>query len=69
DRLPLQLGDVSEQVSSVFDAIDDDVAPLESMLPPSPERDQDGGAGGRPGRSGSTTTDTPDSGHSSAPRT
>ncbi len=69
DRLPLQLGDVSGQVSSVYDAIDDGVAPLEAMLPPSPERDQDGGAGGRPGRSGSTTTDTPGSGHSSAPRT
>nr|WP_202482915.1 DUF5667 domain-containing protein [Streptomyces coelicoflavus] len=68
ERLPVQLGDVSEQVSSVFAAIDDDVAPLESMLPPSPTQD-DGGGGGRPGGSGSTTTDTPGSGHSSAPRT
>ncbi|WP_179232347.1 DUF5667 domain-containing protein [Streptomyces sp. CS159] len=68
ERLPVQLGDVSEQVSSVFAAIDDDVAPLESMLPPSPTHD-DGGGGGRPGGSGSTTTDTPGSGHSSAPRT
>nr|WP_203721616.1 DUF5667 domain-containing protein [Streptomyces coelicoflavus] len=68
ERLPVQLGDVSEQVSSVFAAIDDDVAPLESMLPPSPTQD-DGGDGGRPGGSGSTTTDTPGSGHSSAPRT
>ncbi|KPC88496.1 hypothetical protein ADL35_03475 [Streptomyces sp. NRRL WC-3753] len=68
ERLPVQLGDVSEQVSSVFAAIDDDVAPLESMLPPSPTQD-DGGSGGRPGGSGSTTTDTPGSGHSSAPRT
>ncbi|MFD4955834.1 DUF5667 domain-containing protein [Streptomyces sp. NPDC058451] len=33
DRLPVQLGDVSQQVSSVFDAIDDEVAPLQSMLP------------------------------------
>ncbi|MFF0539729.1 DUF5667 domain-containing protein [Streptomyces coelicoflavus] len=68
ERLPVQLGDVSEQVSSVFAAIDDDVAPLESMLPPSQTQD-DGGSGGRPGGSGSTTTDTPGSGHSSAPRT
>ncbi|MEV4786170.1 DUF5667 domain-containing protein [Streptomyces tuirus] len=33
ERLPVQLGDVSEQVSSVFDAIDEDVAPLQSLLP------------------------------------
>lgn len=44
DRLPAQLGDVSEQVSSVFDAIDQDVAPLQSLLPPSPAQDDDGGA-------------------------
>ncbi|MEV8122511.1 DUF5667 domain-containing protein [Streptomyces sp. NPDC085944] len=69
DRLPVQLGDVSEQVSSVFDAIDDDVAPLESMLPSSPAQDDDGGDDGRPGGSGSTTTDAPGSGHSSTPRT
>ncbi|WP_151484691.1 DUF5667 domain-containing protein [Streptomyces albicerus] len=39
DRLPVQLGDVSRQVSSVFDAIDDEVDPLRSLLPqpPSPE--------------------------------
>ncbi|MFG2882019.1 DUF5667 domain-containing protein [Streptomyces sp. NPDC048297] len=34
DRLPLQLGDVRDQVSSVFDAIDQEVGPLQSMLPP-----------------------------------
>ncbi len=33
DRLPVQLGDVSQQVSSVFDAIDQEVAPLQSLLP------------------------------------
>ncbi|GHH57817.1 DUF5667 domain-containing protein [Streptomyces umbrinus] len=39
DRLPVQLGDVSRQVSSVFDAIDEEVEPLRSLLPqpPSPE--------------------------------
>ncbi|MER5179824.1 DUF5667 domain-containing protein [Streptomyces sp. NPDC002896] len=36
DRLPVQLGDVSQQVSSVFDAIDQEVAPLQSLLPGSP---------------------------------
>ncbi|MFE9769994.1 DUF5667 domain-containing protein [Streptomyces sp. NPDC005808] len=39
DRLPVQLGDVSDQVSSVFDAIDEEVDPLRSLLPqpPAPE--------------------------------
>jgi hypothetical protein len=39
DRLPVQLGDVSDQVSSVFDAIDEEVEPLRSLLPqpPAPE--------------------------------
>jgi hypothetical protein len=36
DRLPVQLGDVSRQVSSVFDAIDEEVDPLRSLLPQSP---------------------------------
>ncbi|MEU2725968.1 DUF5667 domain-containing protein [Streptomyces smyrnaeus] len=33
DRLPVQLHDVSDEVSSVFDAIDQDVSPLRSLLP------------------------------------
>ncbi|MFJ2260120.1 DUF5667 domain-containing protein [Streptomyces sp. NPDC087844] len=39
DRLPVQLGDVSRQVSSVFDAIDEEVEPLRALLPqpPAPE--------------------------------
>ncbi|WP_320781081.1 DUF5667 domain-containing protein [Streptomyces sp. CRN 30] len=41
DRLPVQLGDVSQQVSSVFDAIDDEVAPLQSLLPEAPARSRD----------------------------
>lgn len=36
DRLPVQLGDVSEQVSSVFQAMAEDVAPLQSRLPRPP---------------------------------
>lgn len=35
-KLPVQLGDVSDQVSSVFDAIDQEVAPLQSLLPQPP---------------------------------
>ncbi|WP_055493031.1 DUF5667 domain-containing protein [Streptomyces sp. TP-A0356] len=44
DRLPLQLGDISQGVSSVFDAIDQEVAPLQSLLPQSPSQ---GGSGTR----------------------
>ncbi|XQE80339.1 DUF5667 domain-containing protein [Streptomyces microflavus] len=33
DRLPVQLTDIRDQVSSVFEAIEDDVAPLQSLLP------------------------------------
>ncbi|MGW5007299.1 DUF5667 domain-containing protein [Streptomyces parvulus] len=69
ERLPVQLGDVSEQVSSVFDAIDDDVAPLQSMLPRPPSPDDERGTGGRPGNSGSATTEAPGNDRSSAPGT
>ncbi|MFJ6751254.1 MULTISPECIES: DUF5667 domain-containing protein [unclassified Streptomyces] len=37
DRLPVQLMDVRDQVSSVFAAIDDEVGPLRSLLPHGPE--------------------------------
>lgn len=37
DRLPLQLMDVRDQVSSVFDAIDQEVGPLRSLLPAPPD--------------------------------
>lgn len=56
DRLPVQLGDVSQQVSSVFDAIDEEVAPLESLLPETPAQSGKG-AGQRQG-SGSGSPDT-----------
>ncbi|MGP4089417.1 DUF5667 domain-containing protein [Streptomyces sp. KR55] len=68
DRLPVQLGDVSEQVSSVFNAIEQEVAPLQSLLPQSPA--QGGGEDG--GRSGSGTAQSPgsaESGRSTAPST
>ncbi|MFG2629034.1 DUF5667 domain-containing protein [Streptomyces sp. NPDC048473] len=38
DRLPVQLTDVGDQVSSVFDAIDEEVEPLQSLLPRTPGR-------------------------------
>ncbi|MCB5183024.1 DUF5667 domain-containing protein [Streptomyces antimicrobicus] len=40
--LPPQLTDVGDQVSSVFQAIDDDVAPLQSLLPKPPEQNRGG---------------------------
>jgi hypothetical protein len=42
DRLPLQLGDVRDQVSSVFEAIDEEVGPLQSLLPPPSAEPGDG---------------------------
>ncbi|WP_210582792.1 DUF5667 domain-containing protein [Streptomyces sp. GESEQ-4] len=58
ERLPVQLGDVSEQVSSVFDAIDEEVAPLQSLLPQPPTH----GGGGDGERQGSGSTSTGSSG-------
>ncbi|MFE1798394.1 MULTISPECIES: DUF5667 domain-containing protein [unclassified Streptomyces] len=57
DRLPVQLGDVSRQVSSVFDAIDEEVEPLRALLPqpPAPEGTgrHRGPSSDHPGSSGS----------------
>jgi hypothetical protein len=54
DRLPVQLGDVSQEVSSVFDAIDQEVAPLQSLLPKPPSQSgKSGGGGGAGQRQGS----------------
>ncbi|MGW0337216.1 DUF5667 domain-containing protein [Streptomyces sp. NPDC003011] len=68
DRLPVQLGDVSQQVSSVFDAIDEEVAPLQSLLPQPPA--QGDGGDGRRRESGPASSDTSTgSGRSTAPST
>ncbi|WP_326593998.1 DUF5667 domain-containing protein [Streptomyces brevispora] len=52
DRLPVQLAEVGDQVSSVFAAIDEEVAPLQSLFPRAPEK-----RGGSQ-QSGSTDTGT-----------
>lgn len=38
DRLPVQLAELGDQVSSVFAAIDEEVAPLQSLFPRAPEK-------------------------------
>lgn len=50
ERLPAQLSDVGAQVSSVLEAIEQEVAPLQSLLPRSPG----GSPNGRPGAGGDT---------------
>ncbi|MFJ9814251.1 DUF5667 domain-containing protein [Streptomyces sp. NPDC101151] len=62
NRLPVQLGDVKQQVSSVFDAIDQEVAPLQSLLPQPPAQ-----TGGTPRGSGSASTGSSGTHRSSAP--
>ncbi|WP_267244937.1 DUF5667 domain-containing protein [Streptomyces sp. PR69] len=57
ERLPTQLTDVGNEVSSVFDAIEQDVEPLESLLPRPPETESS--VQSRPG----STRDTPGAGH------
>ena len=49
DRLPAQLTDVGDDVNDVFDAIDQEVEPLQSLLPRAPEQSRGGGQ--RPGAS------------------
>ncbi|MEU6216557.1 DUF5667 domain-containing protein [Streptomyces sp. NPDC047022] len=60
ERLPVQLGDVSQQVTSVFNAIDQEVAPLQSLLPGPPSRSgSDRSPSSTPGATGSAGTNEP----------
>jgi hypothetical protein len=54
DRLPVQLTDVGDQVDSAFDAIDEQVGPLESLLPKAPEKQHGSQGPGTSQDSGST---------------
>ncbi|QES49501.1 hypothetical protein DEJ50_18505 [Streptomyces venezuelae] len=48
EKLPPQLNDVGEEVTSVFQAIDDDVAPLQGLLPKPPEQSRGAPSGSGP---------------------
>ncbi|GGJ95404.1 hypothetical protein GCM10011583_28780 [Streptomyces camponoticapitis] len=72
-QLPPQLSDVGSQVNSVFDAIDEDVAPLQSLLPRTPDKDrrpqdpggaakESHGSGGGPDAGPSPSESAPDTG-------
>ncbi|MFG2993553.1 DUF5667 domain-containing protein [Streptomyces sp. NPDC048257] len=63
EKLPAQLTDVGGEVESVFQAIDDDVAPLQRLLPKAPEQPR--GTGGTPGSS--SKPGTPSGTQQSAP--
>ncbi|MFF5568276.1 DUF5667 domain-containing protein [Streptomyces sp. NPDC012623] len=60
ERLPVQLTDMGDEVSSVFDAIDEEVAPLKSLLPKAPEKRPGTTRPGSPGNTGgSSRTEKP----------
>ncbi|MFE2145303.1 DUF5667 domain-containing protein [Streptomyces sp. NPDC059456] len=48
DKLPAQLTDVGGEVESVFRAIDEDVAPLQNLLPKPPEQSRGSSAPAKP---------------------
>ncbi|MEU9165419.1 DUF5667 domain-containing protein [Streptomyces sp. NPDC048424] len=63
ERLPAQLTDVGGEVESVFQAIDEDVAPLQNLLPKPPEQSRGTSTPGSP----STKPGAPSGAHQSAP--
>ncbi|MGW2838598.1 DUF5667 domain-containing protein [Streptomyces sp. NPDC001493] len=69
DKLPVQLTDVGDKVSSVLAAIDEEVAPLESLLPRTPDRSVGGTSerSGVPRREGGSSRTSPSTAPSSAP--
>ncbi|MDJ0385692.1 DUF5667 domain-containing protein [Streptomyces sp. G-G2] len=54
EKLPAQLTDVGEQVTSVFKAIDDDVEPLQGLLPKPPEQTRGSGSPSTPSKPGTS---------------
>jgi hypothetical protein len=66
-KLPRQLTDVSEQVSSVFDAIDQEVAPLQGLLPQPKKGERTHGGSGTSGSGPSGSTPEPSTSSSATP--
>ncbi|MGW7076696.1 DUF5667 domain-containing protein [Streptomyces sp. NPDC054866] len=64
-RLPVQLGDVGEEVTSVFDAMDQEVDPLRSLFPSTPDTSDAPGQPSQGDSSGSSAPDRPASPDSS----
>ncbi|MEU8539623.1 DUF5667 domain-containing protein [Streptomyces sp. NPDC048717] len=64
DRLPVQLTDVSNEVSDVFAAIDEEVGPLQSLLPRPPARGTAGSSD--PSTPRATPTATPERSHTAS---
>ncbi|WP_031155316.1 DUF5667 domain-containing protein [Streptomyces erythrochromogenes] len=62
EKLPVQLTDVGGEVDSVFQAIDEDVAPLQSLLPKPPEQSRGTGSSVSPAK-----PDAPSGAKQSAP--
>ncbi|WP_329209860.1 DUF5667 domain-containing protein [Streptomyces sp. NBC_00683] len=59
DRLPVQLTDIGDKVSSVFDAMDQEVAPLQALLPRTPGTSEEGKQPESPDGTGPSGTDRP----------
>ncbi|WP_327289364.1 DUF5667 domain-containing protein [Streptomyces sp. NBC_01198] len=67
-KLPSQLTDVSDQVSSVFDAIDQEVGPLQGLLPqPKKGEHASGGSGAKDSGPGGDTPASPSTPASATP--
>ncbi|MFD8645245.1 DUF5667 domain-containing protein [Streptomyces zaomyceticus] len=72
DRLPVQLADVGSEVTHVFEAMDEEVEPLQSVLPRTPEKGAIGsespsGSPSGPGDSQGTDSRRPPSTHEASP--
>ncbi|MFF2139492.1 DUF5667 domain-containing protein [Streptomyces sp. NPDC058193] len=68
ERLPVQLTDISDKVSSVFEAMDQEVAPLQSLLPRTPGTGRDAPPAGSPRKDqGSSAPDRKAPSSSAAP--
>ncbi|WP_419997005.1 DUF5667 domain-containing protein [Streptomyces boninensis] len=65
-QLPVQLDDVGQEVDDVFDAIDDELGPLSSLLPPDEDSaDRGRSTGTDPGRDSGSPDPSPSSSSSS----